>query len=89
VSTPKHWKDLKDNKPAPDGHAYWARGQNVWAKDDTRAKALKHARRLARPHERKSVIAQCLPADATISTVDGWIEWPDHPKDCPHCERVS
>lgn len=89
TNVPKAWKNLHDNATAPEGHAYWARGMNVWAKDITRAKALKHARKLSRPHERKFVYAQCLPADSSISSVDGWISWDSHPKDCPHCEKFD
>lgn len=87
---PKEWQDRNDDKRAPRGHVYLARGPYVWAVGLTRADALRKARGLARPEDRKRVYAQCLPDDVTVSNIDGYAGWDvNHPADCEHCERVK
>lgn len=87
---PKEWQDRNDERRAPRGHVYLARGPFVWGLGITRAEALRKARSLATPKDRKRCYAQCLPDDVTVSDIDGWASWDEqHPDDCPHCERVK
>lgn len=88
---PKAWQDRNDNTRAPRGHVYLARGPYVWAVGLTRADALRHARSLCGGSikERNRCYAQCLPDDVTVSTIDGYASWGDHPDDCDKCERTE
>jgi hypothetical protein len=84
---PKAWQDLHDEKRAPKGHVYLARGPHVWGLGITRGDALRKARSIARPEDRKRCYAQCLPDDVKVSEIDGYAWWDNsHPKDCEHCE---
>lgn len=87
---PDKWKDLHDDRRAPSGHVYLARGPHVWAVGLTRADALRKCRSIARPADRKTCYAQCLPYDVKVSEIDGYAWWDEkHPNDCQDCDLVE
>jgi len=85
---PKAWQDRNDDRRAPRGHVYLARGPYTWAVGITRADALRKCRGFTEAKHRSRCYAQCLPDDVTVSSVDGYACWDEkHPNDCADCER--